>query len=222
MEFDTTQLEEEIKALNPVALPDALLDRLDRAMAEAAHEVDVPEEEQVIVESPDLQLSSLEKGLKELVPYGVPEDMISRLDEAMSRWHEEVPLEEKIVPMHAEPESVRRQSSWFGLRSVAAVGLLGAGLAFMTTEQVPAPNVVQQNPVTNQEKVSPVVFTSNDASASVVSANDHGVVWTKAGQPVRCTEVHVKNRLLFVNEKGERLILEQPKREVRFTPVKFD
>ena len=39
MEFDTTQLEEEIKALNPVALPDALLDRLDRAMAEAAHAV---------------------------------------------------------------------------------------------------------------------------------------------------------------------------------------
>ena len=46
------------------------------------------------------------------------EDMIGRLDEAMSRWHEEVPLEEKVISIY--PNEVKERSSWLGLRSVAA------------------------------------------------------------------------------------------------------
>lgn len=223
MELDTTQLEEELKALKPVALSDGLLDRFDLAMLEQTGE---REEEKIIVASCDPQLAALEESLKDLVPYGIPEDMISRLDEAMSRWHEEVPVEEKVVPMHIEIEPARRESSWLGLRSVAAVGLLGAGLAFMMSEpQASSVAETQKIPVTNvvdSRQVTPVVFTSNNARSSVVSANDHGVVWTRTGSPVRCTEVHVRNRVFFVNEKGQKIILELPKREMRFTPVKFD
>ena len=220
MDFDSTQLETELRQLTPVSLTGSLLDRLDTAMSAAFEEAPIAEEK-VIVASSDTELSALEEGLRGLVPYGVPEDMIAQLDEAMSSWHEEVPVEEKIVPIAPQPE--RQTSSWFGLRSVAAVSLLGAGVAFITSGQ-------PRNPVAGSRRIpdltngntAPAVFTPKDARASVVSANDHGVIWTKSGRPVRCLEVHVSNKVQFVNERGEKLTVEQPKREVRFTPVKFD
>lgn len=220
MEFETTQIEEELKKLKPVSLSDNLLDRLDSAITAASDEVWISEEK-VIVASSDSELSALEEGLRGMVPYGVPEDMISRLDEAMSRWHEEVPVEEKVVPI--APASERETSSWIGLRSVAAVGLLGVGVAFVTSGH-PQDPVVESRviPVLSNGNAAPAVFTPNGARASVVAANDHGVIWTKSGQPVRCLEIHVNNKVQFVGDRGEKLTLEQPKREVRFTKVKFD
>lgn len=220
MEFDTTQIEEELGKLTPAPMSGDLLDRLDSAILEASHEVGA-DEEKVIVASSDAGLSALEEGLRGMVPYGVPEDMIARLDEAMSRWHEEVPVEEKVVPIAPVPE--RETSSWIGLRSVAAVGLLGVGVAFVTSGRPQAPVAESRViPVLSSDNTSPAVFTPNDARASVVAANDYGVIWTKSGQPVRCLEIHVNNKVQFVGEGGETLTLEQPKREVRFTKVKFD
>jgi hypothetical protein len=173
------------------------------------------------VASSDTGLSALEESLRGLVPYGVPADMISRLDDAMARWHEEVPVEEKIVAIH--PDVVERRSSWLGIRSVAAVAVLGAGAAILSSNPFSQSEpIAERIPDLTNGNTAPVVFTPEDARASVVSAKDHGVVWTKGGQPLRCLEVHVNNELQFVNERGEKLIIEQPKREVTFTPVKFD
>lgn len=189
-------------------------------MVAAVSEVSATEEK-VIEASSYVELSTLEETLRGLEPYGVPEDMIARLDEAMSRWHEEVPLEEKVISIY--PNEVKERSSWLGLRSVAAVALLGAGVAFLPTRPAStAGATVQRIPVLSNGKTSPAIFTPENARSSVVSANDRGVVWTKKGQPLRCFEVRVNNELQFVNERGEKLILEQPKTEVRFIPVKFN
>ncbi|MEJ6718636.1 MAG: hypothetical protein ACJAT6_001435 [Akkermansiaceae bacterium] len=220
MDFESTLLEKQLKELIPISLPESLLTRLDIAMASASDEVATPEEK-VIVASSDTELTALEEGLRGLVPYGAPENIISRLDEAMSRWHEEVPVEEKIVSIAPQPE--RQTSSWLGFRSVAAVGLLGVGVAFITSGRPQSPIVQSQKiPDLTNGNTAPAVFTPKDARASVVSANDRGVIWTKSGQPVRCLEVHVNNKVQFVNERGDKLIVEQPKREVRFTPIPVD
>ncbi|MDC0302631.1 hypothetical protein OAL23_00525 [bacterium] len=220
MEINSITLENELKKLTPAPLPDSLLDRLDDAMTTVAAEIAAPEEK-IIVASSDTELSALEEGLRGLVPYGVPEDMISRLDDAMARWHEEVPVEEKIVAIH--PDIVDRRSSWVGVRSVAAVAVLGAGAAILSSNPFSQPEpVAERIPDLTNGNTAPVVFTPKDARASVVSAKDHGVVWTKGGQPLRCLEVQMSNELQFVNERGEKLIIGQPKREVTFTPVKFD
>lgn len=220
MEIDSITLEEELRRLSPASLPDSLLDRLDDAMATASTGTAQPEEK-IIVASSDSELSTLEESLRGLVPYGVPEDMISRLDEAMARWHEEVPVEEKIVAINPEVEG--RRSAWLGVRSVAAVAVLGAGAAILSSNPFSQPEpVAERIPDLTNGHTAPVFFTPKDARASVVSAKDHGVIWTKDGQPLRCLEVHVNNELQFVNERGEKLIIEQPKREVTFTPVKFD
>jgi hypothetical protein len=220
MDMDSITLENELKKLVPASLQDSLLDQLDGAMAAAVAEV-TPSDEKIIVASLDTELSALEESLRGLVPYGVPKDLISRLDDAMARWHEEVPVDEKIVAIN--PDVKRRSSSRYGIRSVAAVAILGAGAAILSSNLFSEPDrVTERIPDLTNGHATPVVFIPKDARASVVSAKDHGVVWTKGGQPLRCLEVHVNNELQFVNERGEKLIIEQPKREVTFTPVKFD
>ena len=221
MEPDLTRLEEELAALRPIALHDDFLSRLDNAMVEAAGEISAPQEE-VIVATSDPELASLEESLRRLAPLGMPEDIISRLDEAMQRWHEKVPVEEKVVPMH--PARLPEKNAWLGIRSVAAVGFLGAALAFYASGVKSGDQVADSPriPVLTNGAIADASFVPRDARASVVSANDHGVVWTKSGQAVRCVEVELKNSLEFENESGERIIIEKPKHEVRFFPLKFD
>ena len=218
--MDSITLENELKKLVPIPLQDSLLDQLDDAMSDAANEIS-PSSEKIIVAALDTDLSDLEEGLRRLVPYGVPENLISRLDDAMSRWHEEVPVDEKIVEISRGVK--RGKSSFSGIRSVAAVAILGAVVAIFSSNIFYEPDrVAERIPDLTNGLTKPVVFIPKNARASVVSAKDHGVVWTKGGQPLRCLEVHVNNKLQFVNERGEKLIIEQPKREVTFTPVKFD
>ena len=218
--MDSITLENELKKLVPIPLQDSLLDQLDDAMSDAANEIS-PSSEKIIVAALDTDLSDLEEGLRRLVPYGVPENLISRLDDAMSRWHEEVPVDEKIVEINRGVKSGK--SSFAGIRSVAAVAILGAVVAIFSSNIFYEPDrVAERIPDLTNGLTTPVVFIPKNARASVVSAKDHGVVWTKGGQPLRCLEVHVNNKLQFVNERGEKLIIEQPKREVTFTPVKFD
>ena len=220
MKLSSEHIEEQLKKLAPAPLSSSLLERLDQAMVDGASEAEA-RDEKIIAVSSDAELASLEERLSGLVPYGVPKDMIARLDNAMSRWHEEVPEKEKVVELH--PTVAPKRSSSLGLRSVAAVGLLGACAAFLTSGDPSAPTTAEQRiPVLSNGYAAPAVFTPNDAGSSVVVANDHGIVWTEGGSPVRCLEVQVNDKIQFVNGHGEKLTLEKPKREVRFTTVKFD
>jgi hypothetical protein len=128
--MDSITLENELKKLVPIPLQDSLLDQLDDAMSDAANEIS-PSSEKIIVAALDTDLSDLEEGLRRLVPYGVPENLISRLDDAMSRWHEEVPVDEKIVEINRVVK--RGKSSFSGIRSVAAVAILGAVVAIFSS-----------------------------------------------------------------------------------------
>lgn len=215
-------IENELRKITPVGLSGALLDRFSDAMEEAAAEV--REEQNKVVEARlDDELSSLESSLRRLVPHGMPENMISRLDEAMSRWHEKVPLNEKIVPLKSLNKT-RKRSVRPGWGAVAAMVVTGAGAALLTSEKAdPARAATQRLPVRTESNTAPVVFTPGDARASVVSANDRGILWTEDGRPVRCVEVELQNEVHFKNPLGEKLVFAEPKkREVILKPVKFD
>ena len=135
----------------------------------------------------DAELNKLEEELKKLSPLGMPDDMISRLDNAMARWHEQVPVEEKIVPLNQEPEEEKR-NNWLGWRSVAAVAVMGAGLAFVSngtslTEDPPVVNSASNNS-NSYGGIATTAFTPSDARARVTSHNNVGVIWTQSGQPI--------------------------------------
>ena len=169
----------------------------------------------------DAELNKLEEELKKLSPLGMPDDMIARLDSAMARWHEHVPVEEKIVPLKQEP--AESTGNWLGWRSVAAVAVMGAGVAFISGgENPPANPSVASSMNEARVGISTAAFTPSDARAKILSANDVGVIWTKSGQAVRCMEVNATNTVYFQNEEGEQVIVEQPTREVVFLPAKID
>lgn len=220
VEMTDYEVEEALKEMTPSGLSGGVLDRLCLAMEEVAI---APDSQEDVLSLPvDHELAALEESLGRLVPHGMPENMIGRLDQAMARWHEKVPVEEKVIPLNRVPGS-DRGSTRPGLRAVAAVALMGASAAFLTTEVGQSENMTSQRiPVVNEAVTAPVVFTPGDARESVVSANDHGVLWTEDGLPVRCLEVESRNEVYFLNERGEKLIFTQPKREIMLTPVKFD
>ena len=139
--MDSITLENELKKLVPASLQGSLLDQLDGAMVAAVTEMSLSDEK-IIVASSDTELSDLEECLRRLVPYGVPENLISRLDDAMARWHEEVPIDEKIVEINPGVKSC--SSSWYGIRSVAAVAILGACAAILSSNLFSEPNRVTE------------------------------------------------------------------------------
>ena len=169
----------------------------------------------------DAELNKLEEELKKLSPLGMPDDMISRLDSAMARWHEHVPVEEKIVPL--KQESAAPTGNWLGWRSVAAVAVMGAGVALISGGGNPPANPsVALSMSETRAGISTAAFTPSDARAKILSTNDVGVIWTKSGQAVRCMEVNATNTVYFQNKEGEQVIVEQPTREVVFLPAKID
>lgn len=217
MDAELAAIEEDLKGMAPAMLSEGLVHRLAGAMDEAA-----AEGAKVVSAGLQGDLADLEASLRSFVPRGMPENMISRLDEAMSRWHEKVPLEEKVVPLISSTGEERRFYRP-GFPAVAAVALMGVGAALLMPGDLDeAPMVSRRIPVINPANPAPVVFTPGDARSSVVSSNDRGVIWTEGGIPVRCFELEVNNEVFFTNERGEQLIIVQPKREVMFTPIKLD
>ena len=163
-------------------------------------------------------LQQLEAELRKITPNGMPDDLVSRLDEAMCKWHESVPVEEKVIALN-ETEPLEKES-WFQWRSVAAVALFGGAAAlFFTQENAPAP---QQQVHVNQAGVSQATFTPREAKAQVVGFQEQGYVTSPSGQTLRAVSVKVSNQVHFRNGNGDRAKIEKPTYEVIYLPVESD
>lgn len=209
-------VEELLREVSPEPLSARYLDQLDDLMVRVKETEEFTE-----VSEFQSELTSLEKSLAAIMPQGMSGEMIERLDQAMSRWHETVPVEEKVVAMPMIKNGTR--STWIGLRSVASVACFGALFALGWEKIGSGPTLAEERiPVSVKNQLQPVNFRPGVVDTCVVKRKERGLIWTRKGDPVRCQEVVVRNRLLFVNEKGERLIIERPQREVHFSKVKFD
>ena len=71
----------------------------------------------------DDELRAIEDQLEQLSPTAMPDDMLARMEAAMDRWHESVPVEEKIVafePIQQEKGRLRLFNTWASAAAVAA------------------------------------------------------------------------------------------------------
>lgn len=167
-------------------------------------------------------LKDIEAELAKLTPQGMPDDILARMDEAMCRWHESVPVEEKVISLN---ESVApNQGAMFQWRSVAAVALFGASAALYFTNGNSADAT---NPVTTQSAmqagtVSNATFIPRQAKAEVVGYQDRGYVTSPSGQTLQAVGVKVSNQVHFRNANGDRVKLEKPSMEVIFVPLDVD
>lgn len=220
-------IEVELAALMPIALEDRLLDRLEMVMEAEVQQMALGRSESI----DDPGLDSLEEGLRGLEPHGMPRDMISRLDEAMSRWHENVPLEEKVVPIGFDEKQTK---PWSNLRAVAAVALMGAASAFFMTGQNNAAGGKQlgmgsvlpvrtvSSPVPQSSNASPVRLVSGSAQSSLISEDDRGVLILPNQRAVRVKVVNTVEAVEYVSQDGKRITVREPRRKLRISPMKVD
>lgn len=125
------EIERQLSALEPCALSEDLVARVEKSV-------------HISTGAEDAELAELEQHLGHITPAAMPSDMISRMARAMDRWHEYVPVEEKIVEFGEQalegavdsgtdsgagkitPGHSRRGHSAGMLAAVAAVALFGA------------------------------------------------------------------------------------------------
>jgi len=228
MNSDFLDIEETLAAMKPLEMSADLFARLDDAMCHA-HETAEAEEEVDIAEE-----------LSDLMPSAMSPELFARLDDAMARWHETVPVEEKVIPLNQEDvEKAKKESSWLGWKSAAAVALFGGTMALMSTgtvEQNTAPVMVSHpanlNSVSSRPSVSlsdnhpniipASTFRPGGAQSDILSAENRGVVWTQNGQAVQCIELKVSDQVQFKNQNGEQLTIQKPKTQIFLFPIKVD
>ena len=206
--IDIQTVENELKQLAPLKLSGDLLDRLDGAMCQAQSEQNSE------IDDPELELA-------ELVPLVAPDDLLERLDAAMSRWHETVPVEEKVISLE---EKTAEKSGFLQWRTAAAVALFGASAALYSTQDRSPQPTVTQSPVTSRAPgaVALATFQPRNASARVVDYREGQVISNGNGQALRCVAVKVANEVSFRNAKVEKVTVKKPQFKVIFVPVDVD
>ena len=242
LDDELLNLEAELTALVPSAMPEEFVSRMDamfdHPMIDAA------------VDMHDAELKNLEEHLELLSPAGMSSDVLTRMTEAMERWHEHIPLEEKLVPFGqvADPESISQKRSkktnhvnMYG--AAAAVAMLGVVAALV------APNF-------SKGKTSPVVSTSvenfdqsgnpNLAGIStpsdlktvevsnaprdawlvpgslthdVTDTSDAGVLMTSDNIPHRSIRIDYIDRIKVLDEDGREIEINRPGVQYMLIPV---
>ena len=182
----------------------------------------------------------LEVHLQHLAPATMPTDMINRMARAMDHWHEQLPIEQKLVAFAEAKEAKeakevktrRRRPYGMGMLSaVAAVALLGAITALMipggfkdatpaVSSSLSALNTTQNLPPAASETplISANAVPSTHAGRllqdslthKVTNSSDQGVVLSGDNVPHRCIRVEYIDRVMVERADGRRVMLSRP------------
>ncbi len=177
----------------------------------------------------DQELKKLEEELGKLTPCELNAQLLSRLDQAMSRWHEHVPVEEKIIPIESRQHSDETGSTkrfpftWSAAAAVAILGALSASVinnrSATTTPRASTAATSAQRPANSPVMAS---FVPDQAHTNLVSTQDHGIVYLPNGRPARCVAVQYQDEMKFKNARGESLTVEKPDTKIIFVPLQTD
>lgn len=213
-------LEQQLTALVPSAMSPELSDRMEQSMAGVfEHAV-----------NGCCDFDDLEIHLEQMAPATMPDDILGRMVRAMDRWHENVPIEEKVVPF-GEAESARKARGGGMLAAAAAVAMLGAVTAlviprFFDGNQPVVPNTTAAIPVNEANLLTVGSIEPRDAwlvpdslSHNVTNTVDHGVVMSRDNTPHRCIRVEYVDRLKVQDDEGREIEIERPGVDYVLLPV---
>jgi hypothetical protein len=208
MESELQELESQLKNLRPVALDDALLDRLTGAVAGT-------------LQATDLEYRPVEAKTAKLQPAGLSDSLMDRLGDVVDQVP--FPVDEKVVLFPrgsaiVEEKKTSRPKWWAAV--AAAVALAGGLSALMVSPPENAQKVVKETstPVhVNSGAFVPAAFNSG-----VSNTDDLGVMWSNDQKPMRVVRVVYKDIVRFLNEKGEEVAVEVPRVEYLMVPEEID
>ena len=209
---ELVELERQLGELVPCLMSDELHDHLEQSML--SYDSADPTDHAVD------NFDDLEIHLGQIGPASMPSDMIARMARAMDRWHEHVPVEEKVVPFGEEADAAPRRLFGGGMTAAAAaVAMLGVVSAlvlprFIQGDQNPASGVVAAsgygiNENYTSEADHSVQMEPREAwvipdslSNKVVNTSDRGVVMSNDNTPHRCIQVDYVDRIRVQDDQG--------------------
>lgn len=194
------------------------------------------------------ELNELENHLELLSPAGLSQDVLSRMTEAMDRWHEHVPVDDKVLlfeqpasvpaPVQKPKEVAKSGSNMYA--AVAAVALLGAAAALMvpkldqtSTSAVASGNTTIQpllglssDAVTNMDIVEDTLSNTSDVwlvpdslSHNVTNTSDAGVLMSRDNVPHRRIRIDYVDRVTVLNKEGREIEINRPGIQYMLIPV---
>ena len=168
----------------------------------------------------DGELKQFEEDLERLAPAGMPEGLISRMEEAMAGWQDAAPGgDEKVVPFPAAEKEDQGGSSRGFWSAAAAVALLGAVVAFMLPDQKSDEVVAVPSAESNYAAAS---FAPTNLDRNIIQASDGGVVFTNGDRPHRLVRVEYLDHVEYRNAAGAELHLEKPSVNFVLIPLETD
>lgn len=240
LDRELLELEAQLASLVPSAVPADLAAsvsaQIDQSLIDAA--VDVH----------DAELKDLEAHLGLLAPAGMSTEVLSRMTEAMDRWHEHVPVEEKVVPFGQKDSKQDSASSIRAARksgsnnmygAAAAVALLGAAAALVLPnwKQDDDPALVSGGSATEPaldtfSSTAPIAsaldvtvedgdawLVPNSLSHNVTHTSDAGVLMSRDNIPHRSIRIDYVDRVIVLSEDGREIEINRPGVQYMLIPV---
>ena len=164
------------------------------------------------------ELQPLERELAALMPAKVPSRLIERIAAGVAALPD--PAHAKLLPFPLDarrsPAARSGYTGWWA--AAAAIALLGSVAALLAPDRAAAPAVATGNlapaPPAKFDKFVPAGLrtgVSEVADEGVMRANDHDAY--------RRVRVVYLEHVILVNERGERIVVEQPRVEYLLVPV---
>lgn len=210
MDLERHKLEAELGAMKPMALDDALTERLMAAIDGRAGETG-PE------------LAPLAERLGSMKPVALSPELTERLMAKVD--HVPFRADEKLVlfpGVAKERKETAKRRPW--LAAAAAVAMAGALSALWMSpakqETIAAkPERIQSSPVAagTDGHFMPANFGSD-----IQNTTDLGVRWNGEARPVRLVRVTYQDRMHLQNEKGEEVVVTVPRVEYVVLPEEVE
>ncbi|PQJ27743.1 hypothetical protein [Rubritalea profundi] len=179
----------------------------------------------------DEELRAIEDQLEQLSPAAMPDDMLARMEQAMERWQETVPVEEKIVafePVKLEKGRMRFFNTW---ASAAAVALIAATsyIVFNSGTTTESTIVNQDGPIVDPitqlvptQNIQNVVPASNSQFGTQVKrASNDVITYDAKGRPMRLMQVEFEDEVTIRGRDGKIYKVKQPRIEYYAVPVEI-
>lgn len=177
----------------------------------------------------DEELREIEDQLEQLSPAAMPDDMFARMEQAMEKWHEHVPVEEKVIPfepVQKDRGGLRVFNTW---ASAAAVALIAAAsFVVFNGGDESEPTIANSLPLTTDpiaqvvpaQNVAGVVPASNtEFDSSVTRASKDIITYDAKGRPMRVMQVEFEDEVTVRGRDGKTYKVKQPRIEYYAVPV---
>lgn len=160
------------------------------------------------------EMLQLEQELAAIKPAAVPADLIARIEAGIAALPDAAAAKLLPFPVEARRAAAKPavRAGWWA--AAAAVALLGSVAALMAPDH-PAPVADKET------EVVPSVtshFVPAGTRAGVREVSDQGVVKSGGQQSFRRLRVVYMEHVTLVNERGEKIVVEQPRVEYLLVP----